>query len=119
MRKRPRRAYTVLADRADARAGTFAQQCPRGPAPSRDSEQRDDAISDRSWKIFLALWVPQGGRSGQDQQPLLPPVYVVIRLGPLSGIHLNHRRVEPVGTQQPAELRLSIQGQRVHGGLRW
>src|SRR5215218_11286023 len=45
----------------------------------------------------LALRVAQRGRTGQDQPPLLPPVDVVVGLGSLSRIQLQHRPVEPVG----------------------
>lgn len=37
-------------------------------------------------KLILPFRVAQGGRSGQDQQPLLPPIHVVVGLRSLSGI---------------------------------
>ena len=55
-------------------------------------------------ELILAVRVAQGRRSGQDQQPLLAPVDVVVGLGSLAGIQLHHRPVEPVGAQERAEL---------------
>ena len=50
-------------------------------------------------ELILTVRVAQGGRSGQDQQPLLPPIDVVVGLGSLSGIQVHDRPVEPVGAQ--------------------
>ena len=50
-------------------------------------------------EMILTLRVAQRERSGQDQQPLLPPIYVVVGLRSLSGIQVHHRPVEPVGAQ--------------------
>ena len=52
-------------------------------------------------EIILTLRVAQGGRSGQDEQPLLPAIDVVLGLGSLSGIQVHRRPVEPVGAQEP------------------
>lgn len=59
-------------------------------------------------ELLLALRVAQRGRTGQNQQPLFPPVDVVVGLGSLSRIQLDHRPVEPVGAQERAELRRPI-----------
>ncbi len=50
-------------------------------------------------EMILTLRLAQGGRSGQDQQPLLPPIYVVEGLRSLAGIQVHHRPVEPVAAQ--------------------
>jgi hypothetical protein len=61
--------------------------------PTRTGWAFREADEIASLETFLALRVPQGGRAGQDQQPLLPPVDVVIGLGPRFGINLHHRRI--------------------------
>lgn len=70
-------------------------------------------------EIILTLRVAQGEHPGQHEQPLLPPIYVVVGLRSLAGIQVDDRPVESVGAQQRAELRRATPGsrRRVRGTL--
>ena len=49
-------------------------------------------------KQVFAVGMAQGRRSGEDHDPLLPPMLIVIRRRSSAGIDLDHGRAQPDAT---------------------